>query len=241
VLALIDQRASVRAAIWGGDSSQSGPSPCRTYSSASKETSIFKGVVSPLLLTSTRDQACSYDKVANEFTCRERYEDSRGTKYSTTATTKFASIGDFVGDAPRITWHATMEFRPQSGTTRTTGSTAMVVDTIYVYDTQGRLSRSEMKGSTNGMPSSVAETFSAWDAYGRPTSSTNAAGSLTYAYDDGARTMTQTLRGAASVWTTVTTLDANGVVIGRTSSGTGPGASSTSTTIKVESIAQVCR
>jgi YD repeat-containing protein len=229
------------AAPQGGGAAPARPA-CRVYVTSSKTTGTT--VAPAYSQTWTRDSTGRYDLGANELTGKETYADSLGTAYSMTSTLKFASAADFVGDAPRITMYATLAYRPISSVNSTTGSAAQTVNTTYVYDAQGRLSRMDIKGTTNSVGSSIAQVFSAWDQFGRPTAATAEPGPVdhVYTYDDAARTLTITSRTGVSTVTTTMSFDADGNHTGGTTSVTSAGVTSKITTKTIIlSTDKVCR
>jgi YD repeat-containing protein len=162
------------------------------------------------------------------------YSDNRPLAYSGVSVSKFASVADFVGDAPRIQVYGTLETHPMTTTVRITTPGLLSTSTsTYSYDAQRRPARIAIQNDAGG---SDVQTFNAWDTFGRPTAATTNRESFTYAYDDAARTMTLTNVSAGGVITQ--TFDANGnqirqVSVSSTESGTA--------TVTIQATATVCR
>ena len=157
------------------------------------------------------------------------YSDSTPQAFSTNIVFKFASVADFIGDAPRIYIISTSSVHPMKvSTTQTTGVTTT---SSYTYDSQGRVTRTDIQ--TNG--GSDVQTFTSWDSFGRPTLSTLSKATLAYAYDDSARvgTITNNL-GAVLTWT----FDANGINVRQV---TVAGGSTATEVHTIQSTAMVCR
>jgi YD repeat-containing protein len=209
-------------------SGPTGPAPaCRTYPTADAAT-----LSTTLGLTGTIVTTClEYNRSTNELTCAANYSDSTPQAFSTNIVFKFASVADFIGDAPRIYIISTSSVHPMKvSTTQTTGVTTT---SSYTYDSQGRVTRIDLQ--TNG--GSSVQTFTSWDSFGRPTFSTlsNPNATLAYAYDDSARVGTIT-NNLGHVITR--TFDANGIAV-RQVSVTG---SVTATQVDtIPSTAMVCR
>jgi YD repeat-containing protein len=207
-------------------SGPTGPAPaCRTYATVDAAT-----LSTTLGLTGTIVTTClEYNKSTNELTCMANYSDSTPQAFSTNVVAKFASVADFIGDAPRIYIISTSSVHPMKvSTTQTTGVTTT---SSYTYDSQGRVTRTDIQ--TNG--GSDVQTFTSWDSFGRPTLSTLSKATLAYAYDDSARvgTITNNL-GAVLTWT----FDANGIAVRQV---TVAGASNLTEVHTIQSTAMVCR
>jgi YD repeat-containing protein len=120
----------------------------------------------------------------------------------TTTVNSYRSTADFV-DEVRVIPPLTLVTA-----TSTTGSAACGSGTssvTYSYDSQRRLTQF----TTPGGPT----TYTAWDSSGRPTAGTYSGSSLSYVYNDGARTLTLTTISGAVTSVDTITFDANGTNI----------------------------
>ena len=149
---------------------------CRTYST--DETRLSR--------TGTLQVKCTYETSTNRQICRERY--SGGSGYSFVQTTQFGSIADFVGDPSKVS------FFPRARTIAVAFPTSTSTQN-YSYDARGRLA-SIVTLSTAGAGGSMVQTFTAWDAFGRPTLGRDANQTYALTYDDAQRVATMTAGGA---------------------------------------------
>jgi hypothetical protein len=182
----------------GGIGGGPGPSPlpqvCRTYPTAANvhtETTASK-IVFDALVSGTFDTGSKKSTVTTMF--------ANGAPCSTNIT-DYASVADFVDEVhvvPPI-------FRSTSNTNTNSGACGKVTATnTYTYDGQRRLV--SMSNDVGGVT-----TYTAWDTAGRPTKGTsNGSITISNAYDDGARTTTQTQTGPNGKSVTTMTFDANG-------------------------------
>ena len=223
------------AAATCGGSSPTSPAPsqagntapaCRTYSTSEERT-----VTSTVGLRGTVTNACSpYNKSSNEQPCTLTYADNRGVAYVSTTLVKFASVNDFIGDAPRVFIFSTASVHPTSIVSTTAGVTS---NATYTYDSQGRLTRFSTQLSTGA---SEVLTFSSWDSFGRPTAATGSTTSFVYTYDDSARTATIT---NAQGGTITQSFDANGILVRQVS--VVPGGGTETQVWTIQSTDTVCR
>jgi YD repeat-containing protein len=184
-------------------------SVCRNYSTDETRKST----------RATLQVKCKFDTATFQHLCHY----SGGLSYD--QLTQFGSIADFVGDPSKVS------FFPHARTITITLPTSTSAQ-AYAYDGQGRLSSITTSVSTGG---ALLQTFTAWDAIGRPTEGHDATQTYTYGYDDAQRVFTQHSSGLPSLITLK--LDANG----NHASSTSVGGGGDSTTITVHSTAQVCR
>jgi YD repeat-containing protein len=205
---------------------------CRTYVTADAMSFSTSGG-----LSGTVRRTCDYKASTNTWTCTLTYSDSQSLKYTSVVTFNFATLADFVGDAPRIVLFASSDWRPAGTTIKTTMPGVASTGTMtYAYDSERRLTRitNQTKGPTGDLSSTM--TFSAWDEFGRPTAATDETSRYAYVYNDADRTTTLTNVTSASVITQ--TFDANGIQIAQTAVGS---ASRTTSTWTNQSTATVCR
>ena len=148
---------------------------CRAY--ATDETRLSK--------TGTLQVKCTYETSTNRHICRERYSGS--SAYSFVQTTQFGSIADFVGDPSKVS------FLPRAKTIVIAFPTSTSTQT-YSYDARGRLA-SIVTLSTAGAGGSMVQTFTAWDAFGRPTLGRDANQTYALTYNNAQR-VTMTAGGA---------------------------------------------
>jgi YD repeat-containing protein len=212
----------------GGGSGSSTASACRTYSTSDRMT-----FTSSTGTSGTVTKTCDFNRTSIEFACTVNYSDNRGLAYTTLTTFKFASIADFVGDAPRIVLLASTDFHPMSVIATVTTPGLQSTSTLtYTYDSQKHLMRI---ATVNNLGGAQNQTVTQWDSFGRPTTTTIDSGALNYAYNDTARTATIT-NAAGGVITQ--TFDANGIQIAQTS--VTPTATETQSWT-INSTAQVCK
>jgi YD repeat-containing protein len=152
---------------------------CRTYSTSESRT------IGSNIGSGSMKLTCEYNKSTNEHVCHSDYADSR-TAYSSVITYKFASVDDFISDAPRIVHFG----RATTVTIRiTTPGLASMTTSTQSFDAQGRLTR-----ITSRLAEKVVaeQRFTAWDQFGRPTAATDGTQAYTYAYKDTERVVTAT-------------------------------------------------
>lgn len=215
----------------GGNSSPTSPtSPgqptgpvCRTYSTAASVQTTTSG--SNIVFNAL--ESASFDTSTNKVTVQTKFANGAPCN---TAISNYNSVADFV-DEVRVN----PPIDRQTGNSSTssgqcgTGSGS----STFTYDSQRRLT-----AITSNL--GVVTTYSAWDPSGRPTTGSLSNGTtITFVYDDAARTWTQTqvpATGTRSVSTE--TFDANGIPI---KSVVVQGNVTTTTTFTTTSTAQVCR
>jgi hypothetical protein len=219
----------------GGPAPPGSGSACRTYSTDdvwSVTTTIF---ATGAVTTGTRTMRCAFNRSTNELTCNIEYVDPRPFgSFTSVGVFRYASVGDFVGDAPRIFWYSTRDARIMSvsGTTTSSGTSASY-EATHTYDGDRRLTR--IDGRTNAGGTNT-EIFTTWDEFGRPTAGRSNNDTITISYNDADRsiTFTNVTNGA----TLTKRFDANGIEIGQTSRSAG---GTTIETATIRSTATVCR
>jgi hypothetical protein len=92
-------------------------SACRTYATADT-----MALSSSTGIAVKAAKACNYTTATNELACTIKYMDNRSVSYTTVMAVKFASVADFVGDAPRISLFGSSDMQPKAADpcTRTT-------------------------------------------------------------------------------------------------------------------------
>jgi hypothetical protein len=222
-------------AACGGSGSPSSPGvtpagsttpACRTYSTADSRT-----ITSTSGVNGTLTSACvPYNKSSNELSCVLNYADNRGTANTTSTRTTFASVAEFVGDAPRVFIYSTSTVHPLSLVSTMAGTTTNVA---YTYDSQGRLTRFSALLSGGG---SEVLTFSTWDTFGRPTAAVGSSTAFVYTYDDSARTATIANGQGGTI---AQNFDSNGILVRQVS--VVPGGATETQTWTIQSTDTVCR
>jgi hypothetical protein len=202
---------------------QAPPAPrCRTYSV--EEVRTLSGAGSGAI-----EQTCHFDSVTFERACTIRSRTNAGS-FTLNITDTYVSVGDFVDEIRVIPPIA----RIRRQTRRFANRPAANADLTYEYDSTQRQTRISTRMNGNLM----VVTYGAWDSLGRPTSavSSNRAStvSLTYSYDDRARTMKIT--GPAGE--EVDTYNADGNMIHEVST---DGGGKTDFAIKIAKTETVCR
>jgi YD repeat-containing protein len=223
VLALLGSTGLASTLSIAAPGASSKAAACRTYSTSESRTIASNRGSGSLKLK------CQYNKSTTEHVCNSDYADSR-TAYASVITYKFASVDDFISDAPRIVHFG----RATTVTIRTTAPGLASTTTLtQSFDGQGRLTRitSRLGDKIVGV-----QTFTAWDQFGRPTAATDGTQAYTYAYNDVERVVTLTNVTARAVIRQ--TFDANGIHIGQVS--TGPGGTEQQT-FTIHSTATVCK
>jgi YD repeat-containing protein len=200
----------------GSGGSGVGPS-CRTYPTATT------AATNPFNAASNVTMEGTFNSSSRQLTVSTTFLD--GSACSTIVST-YQSVADFVDEVSVIPPVS----RLTSQTTTSSGTCGNGTSSItYTYDAQRRLTQVNSPAGTI--------TFNVWDMFGRPTAGTlSTGGVLTNAYDNAARTQTETQVVRGQTTTNIITYDANGaiVLINNFTSGT-------STTITVLSTATVCR
>jgi hypothetical protein len=191
---------------------------CRSYSTDEMRASK----------TGTLQVTCTYDTSTNQHVCHENYSGGTAPPYSFVQTTQFGSVADFVGDVSKVTFFSrartiTVKF-PTSTSTQT-----------YSYDARGNLATITTV-SNAGTGGSMVQTFTAWDAFGRPTVSYDETQTYLLTYDDAQRVVTMKAEALPSIITVK--LDANSNQVETTT--TNPNFSDT-TIIKIHATQEVCR
>jgi YD repeat-containing protein len=212
----------------GGPTSPTNPGQptgpvCRTYSTAASVQTTTSGTN----IVFNALESASFDASTNRITVETKF--ANGAPCST-AISSYNSVADFVDEVrvnPPID-RQTGNSSTSSGQCGTGSGSA-----TFTYDAQRRLTK-----ITSNL--GVVTAYSAWDASGRPTAGSLSNGTtITFVYDDAARTWTQTqvpTTGTRSVSTE--TFDANGIPI---KSVVVQGNVTTTTTFTTTSTAQVCR
>ena len=206
----------------GGQAAPAPPAQCRTYASSETRT------ITDTQGTATMKSACAYARAANEMVCKISSSD-KATSQAGVMTTVFASVEDFIADAPRIVHvgrHATVTVKMSVPAVSTTAMS-------FAFDAQKRPTR--MTTRFNG-ELAFDHRFTAWDQHGRPTAGADAMTAYTYAYDDVARVITITHVATNAV--VRQSFDANGILIGQTTAS--PALTETHTFV-IHSTAQVCK
>jgi YD repeat-containing protein len=196
---------------------------CRTYSTAASVQTTTSGtsVVFNAL------ESASFDASTNRVTVQTKFANGAPCN---TAIANYNSVADFVDEVrvnPPID-RQTGNSTTNSGQCGTGGGSA-----TFTYDAQRRLTK-----ITNNL--GVVTSYSAWDASGRPTTGSLVDGTtITFVYDDAARTWTQTqVPPTAARSVSTETFDGNGIPI---KSVVVQGNVTTTTTFTTTSTAQVCR
>src|SRR5688572_1503357 len=94
--------ATLTRAPGGPDSPGTGA--CRTYSTDDTGSIVTKAGPTRAVTTSTVGTKCAFDPSTSELTCS--LEVSGPSAYSSIFKFRYRSVGDFVGDAPRIFWYS---------------------------------------------------------------------------------------------------------------------------------------
>jgi hypothetical protein len=127
--------------------------------------------------TSTETDSCAFDTAGHALRCTTT--SNNGT---CSVVTTYASDTDFVEEAGALGRYRRLTIDTACGTSES--------KEIFTYDGQKRLIRHQRP------PSTYDVTFTAWDALGRPTQVTTAAGACPYTgtimYNETARTVTKT-------------------------------------------------
>ena len=206
-----------------------GPTPvpqansCRTYPTAA---TVHTTNSANSMVVDARESG-SFDPSSKTSTVQTMF--ANGAPCSTHIT-RYDSVADFVDEVRVIPG----VFLSTGATNTNSGACGSFTATVtYTYDGQRRLVQeaNSVGGST---------TYTAWDGSGRPTSGTMSSGTaITNAYDNGARTLTQTQtrsNGTRSVSTM--TFDANGA---QTQVVVVDGGNTSTTTFTNTATASVCK
>jgi len=181
--------------------------PCRTYDTS--VTSVTAG--GPM--QATVEWTGAFDPWSLRFVQNISFSSNQGAHFSYVQVSTFPSAEDFIAEIVRLKPPAPLSTNPDgvaqnivpplTRSTSTTGNGAIGLSKTNSYDSNGRIT-----GFTTRTPGgAITMQYSAWDAIGRPTAGTmqTPAGpsAQTIAYNDGARTMTEstTTRGITSVMT----------------------------------------
>ena len=194
---------------------------CRAYSTDETRASRMS-------TTGTMQVKCTYDTSTNQHICRESHSGGSAPAYSFVQTTQFGSAADFVGDPSRVVFFSraktiTIKF-PTSTSTQT-----------YSYDARGYLARITTL-SNAGAGGSTVQTFTTWDAFGRPTIGRDESQSYVLTYDDAQRVVTLKASGLPSVMTVK--LDANSNQVESTT--VNPNFRDT-TTVRIHATQEICK
>jgi YD repeat-containing protein len=195
-----------------------GTTTCRTYATAATVTTT----VSTSGIVFNGSEAATFDSSSRQATVRTNFANGAPCN---TAVSSYNSVADFVDEV-----HVIPPVNYQTGSTSTnSGACGNVTGSnTFTYDGQRRL----VSITPNvGSPT----TYTAWDSSGRPTAGSSGGQSITFVYNDSARSFTSTLPG--NVVSTMT-FDANGIP---TSSVVASGGITTTTTFVTTSTAQVCK
>lgn len=226
----------VVAAACGGNANpfQAGPAPfpqaCRTYASQWTETSSF-GVPTTASASFSRS-----DHVLSEMSPAGSTQIVRQTTY--------ASDADFI-DEPGVVGRA-LYLKTATCPSPANCSSGLAEVETPSYDADRR--QTGVRQSVNGA-TLVTETYTAWDASGRPIAGARVQPglctvNLIFAYDDVARSVTVSPSGANGIlclglsYQTMRTYDANGNLL--TDTGAAGGTSTTSSRT-IDTTAQLCK
>jgi hypothetical protein len=214
-----------------GLAAEPGAAPqCRIGATAYTMTSGSGG----LKATSSAD--CQFDAPEATATCTIQYRDSTGTVSTSTTTTQYASLDDFI-DEVRVVPPLT-KFLTSTGTQRSRGVTSRGTVTNS-YDAQGRVTVTVTAPGKQGVSTT---TYSSWDAAGRPRVAHDKGPGFNnrrdISYDDRARTRTTRVNGGLVV--TVETFDANGNPLRQTTSN-GTGTPQIISTFQITATEKICR
>jgi hypothetical protein len=208
----------------GGANSGGSGATCRTYPTAA--TVSFQSTDG---VSRTSPSTCAWDSSLHQLTCTIIV--SSGGPVCTTTVTAYNSTADFI-DEIRVVPPAllrTSDVQTSSGAAPC--GAGAIQNITYVYDAQRRL--------TQLLSGTSSTTFTSWDSSGRPTAGSLTTGApVTIAYDNTARTQTQTtgVGGAAIIVTT--TFDTTGIpikVVTQDDTGTA------TTTTQVTTTGQICK
>jgi len=187
--------------------------------------------------TSTINQTCTFDREMFRGSCTNQYSDSRGRSNVTgaTVTATYASVAGFI-DEVRV---VPPLFKALKAVATATGPGSRNTETIFTYDSQGRLQKEVTAGAAS------TTTYTEWDEAGRPTRVRDTGpgfnNTRAVSYDDGQRTRTTRVipdGQTQPVVTTVETFNADGNPVRQVANG---GPSSSTTTITIHSTQRVCR
>lgn len=207
------------------------PQACRTYATEWTSTSTFGAPITHSASWS------SSDRTYTEFVPAGSSQVARRTTY--------ASVADFIDEPGVVGRSLYMRRDACQGNVGCTG--ALPASDIATYDSSRR--QTGLQTQINGTVL-LLEIYTAWDGQGRPVGGSRAQPGLctipvVLAYDDGARTMSETPTGAGTgilclgvLTTSARTFDANGNVISETGSA---GGTTTTTTSTITATAQVCK
>jgi len=115
-------------------------------------------------------------------------------------TIQFGSVADFVGDPSKVSFYTRAKTISIKYPTFSSAQT-------YTYDARGYLTKISTVSSA-GAGGGTIQTFTAWDALGRPTMGRDETQTYALTYDDAQRVVTLKASGLPS--TTTVKMDANG-------------------------------
>ena len=207
-----------------GSGSGSTSNACRTYPT----TTNIRTTTSGISIEFTAAQTASFDTSTKKATVQT--SSTSAPVCTTTNVITYNSVADFVDEVrviPPISLFASSVGTNSGACPAGTGTT------VNIYDAQRRVVQ-----ITDG--TKAVTTYTAWDSSGRPTAgTTTGGGTLTLAYDDGARTVTTTGTAADGTRSVTTqTFDANGAMISQVLNVSG---FTTTTTFTNTATAQACK
>jgi hypothetical protein len=154
--------------------------------------------------TSTINGSCTFNASTVEGTCTNIYTDTMGGSFTSVSTTRNTSRGDVIDEVSVI---------PPLNLSVTTTTNTLAGGSIPASTGTATRTFSGRRILTNTSVSggqTQTTTYTAWDQSERPTaasvSGAGAASQITYSYDNGSRTLTQTQAGT----TCTQTFDQNG-------------------------------
>jgi hypothetical protein len=205
--------------------------PCRTTATEATTKHSGRG------FTAAATTSCQYDKTTNKSTCTTTYEDSLGTKTTTTSVSTFATLDDAIDETTVI------PPRRRSIRTDTTGKGSRPVNATSLVNTYDQQNRLVKENGSAGNAATYTTTYTAWDEKGRPTEGKSVSGASTntldLSYDDAKRTLIITTDTAGQRMVCTQAFDVNGNPVSSTCRGTaGSMNNSTTTTTATE---KICR
>lgn len=209
-----------------GSTPQATGKGCRIYASAYET----QTTASPITFSSTIKGTCEFNAATLKTTCVNNYSDSIGTVTTSTSVTTFKSAADAIDEIGVVPPRR----RSLTTETTTTTKTSKAAHTLTnTYDAQNRLVKETAPNAS--------VTYTAWDGSGRPTAATQVTGSvtstLTYTYDDAARTQTIVTTSSIANGKCTSVFDANGNNISNVC--TTPGGTTTAKTM-ISATKQLC-
>jgi hypothetical protein len=198
------------------------------------------------LSTSVVSWVCTIDTATVTITCTATTQAPPCTGTGTQVS-RWASIADLVDEGAVIGRSLFLESTTQQVTSCSGTNVPSDGSTRQTFDGQRRLVRGETRSTSPGVDATAVSVYSAWDAQGRPTAWTTTVtpgnGSLQFsaAFDDAARTVTQTQTSNSppSTGTATTSFNAdNNPISARTTSSIAPPLDFVYT---YESVQRVCK